>query len=165
MYVVPKVLMFATGFGTVALGVARSALDAAIAIAGKKVPAKRSSILRDTSTTQRQIGEAEARWRSARAFLKQAASTLWDSACKDGALTAEDRIGLRLAATHANREAARVAAVAYDVAGADGIFVTNPIQRRFQDAQVITQQVQGRMTHYDTAGAFYLGLEPKSTYF
>ena len=165
LYVIPKVLMFATGFGTVALGVARTALDAAIAIAGKKVPAKRSSILRDTSTTQRQIGEAEARWRSARAFLKQAASTLWDSACKDGALTAEDRIGLRLAATHANREAARVAAVAYDVAGADGIFVTNPIQRRFQDAQVITQQVQGRKTHYDTAGAFYLGLEPKSTYF
>ena len=63
-----KFLMFATGFGTVALGVARTALDAAIDIAGKKVPAKRNSILRDTSTTQRQIGEAEARWRSARAF-------------------------------------------------------------------------------------------------
>ena len=97
--------------------------------------------------------------------MKQAASTLWDSACKDGALTAEDRIGLRLAATHANREAARVAAVAYDVSGSSGIFENNPIQRRFQDTQVITQQVQGRMTHYDTAGAFYLGLEPKSTYF
>ena len=68
LYVVPKVLMFATGFGTVALGVARSALDAAIDIARKKVPAKRVSILRDTSTTQRQIGEAEARWRSARAI-------------------------------------------------------------------------------------------------
>ncbi len=165
LYVIPKVLMFATGFGTVALGVARTALDAAIDIAGKKVPAKRSSILRDTSTTQRQIGEAEARWRSARAFLKQAASTLWYSACTDGALTAEDRIGLRLAATHANREAARVAAIAYDVSGSSGIFENNPIQRRFQDTQVITQQVQGRKTHYDTAGAFYLGLEPKSTYF
>ena len=165
LYLIPKVLMFATGFGTVALGVARTALDAAIDIAGKKVPAKRSSILRETSTTQRQIGEAEARWRSARAFLKQAASTLWERACKDGALTAEDRIGLRLAATHANREAARVAAIAYDVSGSSGIFENNPIQRRFQDTQVITQQVQGRKTHYDTAGAFYLGLEPKSTYF
>ena len=165
LYVVPKVLMFATGFGTVALGVARSALDAAIDIAGKKVPAKRVSILRDTSTTQRQIGEAEARWRSARAFLKHAASTLWGSACKDGAITVEERIQLRLAATHANREAARVAAIAYDVSGSSGIFEHNPIQRRFQDAQVITQQVQGRRTHYDTAGAFYLGLEPKSTYY
>ena len=165
LYLVPKVLMFATGFGTVALGVARSALDAAIEIAGKKVPVKRTSILRETSTTQRQIGEAEAGWRSARAFLQQAVSMLWDSARKNGAITAEERIRLRLAATHAIRESARVAAVAYDVAGSGGIFVSNPVQRRLQDAQVITQQVQGRMDHYDLAGAFYLGLEPKSTYY
>ena len=165
LYLVPKVLMFATGFGTVALGVARSALDAAIEIAGKKVPVKRTSILRETSTTQRQIGEAEAGWRSARAFLQQAVSMLWDSARKNGAITAEERIRLRLAATHAIRESSRVAGVAYDVAGSGGIFVSNPVQRRLQDAQVITQQVQGRMDHYDLAGAFYLGLEPKSTYF
>ncbi len=165
LYVVPKVLMFATGFGTIALGVARSALDAAIEIAGKKVPVKRTSILRDTSTTQRQIGEAEARWRAARAYLGQSVSGLWDAACSRGVLTAEERIGLRLAATHAIREAAGVAAVAYDVAGSGGIFASNPVQRRLQDTQVITQQVQGRMTHYDTAGAFYLGLDPKSTYY
>ena len=77
----------------------------------------------------------------------------------------EERIRLRLASTHAIREAARVAAVAYDVAGSDGIFESNQVQRRLQDAQVITQQVQGRMTHYDTAGAFYLGLDTKSSYF
>ena len=165
LYLIPKVLMFATGFGTVALGVARTALDAAIDIAGEKIPAKRTSILRDTSTTQRQIGEAEALWGSARAFLRDAASALWESACRNGALTTEERMRLRLAGTHAIREAARVVAVAYDVAGSGGIFKKNPIQRRLQDAQVITQQVQGRMTHYDTAGAFYLGLEPKSTYF
>ena len=165
LYLVPKVLMFATGFGTVALGVARSALDAAIDIAGKKVPVKRTSVLRDTSTTQRQIGEAEAGWRSARAFLQEAVSVLWDSACTDGAVAEEERIRLRLAATHAIRESARVAAVAYDVVGSSGIFAGNPVQRRLQDAQVITQQVQGRMDHYDLAGAFYLGLDPRSTYY
>ena len=165
LYLVPKVLMFATGFGTVALGVARSALDAAIDIAGKKIPVKRTTILRDTATTQRQIGEVEAGWGSARAFLQQAVSMLWDSACDKGTVTAEERIRLRLAATHAIRESASVAAVAYDVAGSGGIFVSNPVQRRLQDAQVITQQVQGRMDHYDLAGAFYLGLEPKSTYY
>ena len=165
LYVVPKVLMFATGFGTVALGVARSALDAAIEIAAKKTPVKRTSILRDTATTQRQIGEAEASLRAARAYLAQAVSELWDSARSRGVLAAEERIGLRLAATHAIREAANVAAVAYDVAGSGGIFVSNPVQRRLQDAQVITQQVQGRKTHYDLAGAFYLGLGPRSTYY
>ncbi len=165
LYLIPKVLMFATGFGTVALGVARAALDAAIDIAGVKIPVKRTSVLRDTSTTQRQIGEAEALWGSARAFLRDASAALWESACMNGALKTEERMRLRLAGTHAIRQAARVVAVAYDVAGSGGIFMKNPIQRRLQDAQVITQQVQGRMTHYDTAGAFYLGLEPKSTYY
>ena len=165
LYVVPKVLMFSTGFATVALGVARSALDAAIDIAGEKVPVKLTAVLRDTSTTQRQIGEAEALWRSARAFLREAASTLWESAVDRGALTAEERIELRLAGTHAIRTAARVVAVAYDVAGSGGIFKSNPVQRRLQDVQTITQQVQGRMTHYDTAGAFHMGLDPKSSYY
>ena len=162
---IPKVLTFSTGFATVALGVARSALDAAIDIAGRKVPGKWTSKLADHPATQRQIGQAEAAWRSARAFLKEAASTLWESACRDGALGDEERIRLRLAGTHAIREAARVAATAYDVTGSDGIFESNPVQRRLQDTQVIMQQVQGRMTHYDTAGAFYLGLDPGSSYY
>ena len=165
LYVVPKVLMFSSGFATVALGVARSALDAAIDIAGEKIPVKRTSVLRDTSTTQRQVGEAEALWRSARAFLMEAAGALWESAVDRGALTPEERIRLRLAGTHGIRTAARVVAVAYDVAGSGGIFKSNPVQRRLQDVQAITQQVQGRMTHYDTAGAFYMGLDPKSSYY
>ena len=165
LYVVPKVLMFSSGFATVALGVARSALDAAIDIAGEKIPVKRTSVLRDTSTTQRQVGEAEALWRSARAFLMEAAEALWESAVDRGALTPEERIRLRLAGTHGIRTAARVVAAAYDVAGSGGIFKSNPIQRRLQDIQAITQQVQGRMTHYDTAGAFYMGLDPKSSYY
>ena len=165
LYVVPKVLMFSSGFATVALGVARSALDAAIDIAGEKIPVKRTSVLRDTSTTQRQVGEAEALWRSARAFLMEAAEALWESAVDRGALTPEERIRLRLAGTHGIRTAARVVAAAYDVAGSGGIFKSNPVQRRLQDVQAITQQVQGRMTHYDTAGAFYMGLDPKSSYY
>ena len=140
------------GFATVALGVARSALDAAIDIASEKVPVKRTSVLRDTSTTQRQVGEAEALWRSARAFLMEAAGALWESAVDRGALAVEERIRLRLASTHGIRTAAQVVAVAYDVAGSGGIFKSNPVQRRLQDVQAITQQVQGRMTHYDTAG-------------
>ena len=165
LHVVPKVLMFSSGFATVALGDARSALDAAIDIASEKVPVKRTSVLRDTSTTQRQVGEAEALWRSAQAFLKEAAGALWESAVDRGAIAVEERIRLRLASTHGIRTAARVVAVAYDVAGSGGIFKSNPVQRRLQDVQAITQQVQGRMTHYDTAGAFYMGLEPKSSYF
>ena len=116
-------------------------------------------VLRDSSAVQRQIGEAEAVWGSAKAFLREAVAELWQAASDNHSLTPGERIKLRLAGTHAIRKAAEVVDVAYSVAGSNSVFDSNPIQRRFQDIHVITQQAQGRLAHYDTAGAFYLGLD------
>ena len=60
--------------------------------------------------------------------------------------------------------AAEVVDIAYSLWGSDAIFAKNPIQRRFQDAHVITQQIQGRMEHYEKAGQFFLGLEPEGRF-
>ena len=164
LYVMPMILLFASGFASVALGVARAALDAAITLAGSKRPRGMGDLLRDKPVTQREIGKAEAVWGAARAFLLEAASAAWGSACTVHALTLEERIRLRLASTHAIRMAAEVVDIAYNLCGSDSIFQSNPIQRRFQDAHVITQQIQGRMEHYDTAGQFFLGLEAKGMF-
>ena len=164
LYVMPMLLLFASGFACTALGVARSALDAAIELAGGKRPRLDRDLLRDKSIVQREIGKAEAIWGSARAFLLETAAAAWESACQVHALTLEERIRLRLASTHAIRMAAAVVDIAYEVCGSDAIFENNPIQRRFQDAHVITQQIQGRMAHYDTAGQFFLGLEPEGMF-
>lgn len=161
-YRIPTSLLFASGFATVALGVSRAALDAAIALANRKAPGntEANTLLRDMSTTQRQVGEAEAIWNSVRAFLRESATAVWKSACAGRALTMEERIRMRLASTFANRKAAEVADVAYTLCGSSAIFETNPVQRRFQDVHVINQQVQGRLSHYDTAGRYFLGMEP-----
>ena len=165
LYVMPMTLLFAAGFATVALGVARAGLDAAIDLAGvKRLDRGMVGLFKDRSAVQREIGQAEAVWRSARAFLLEAASSAWESACTAHSLTTEERIRLRLASTHAIRQAAQVVDVAYQVGGSDSIFARNPIQRRFQDVHVITQQVQGRMAHYETAGQFFMGLEPKGAF-
>ena len=169
LYVIPMTLLFGSGFATVALGVARAALDIAISVAGAKIPGRTSTVLGNQSTTQRIIGEAEAVWGSSKAFLRQSASTAWKSAQKTAAqknraLTTEERINLRLAATHAIRMAAQVVDLAYNLCGSDAIFETNPIQRQFQDIHVITQHAQGRLTHYETAGQYFLGLEPKGNF-
>ena len=60
-----------------ALGVARASLDAAIELSGSKDVDQ--EVLRDKPTVQRQIGTAEAVWRSAWAFLRESASAAWDS--------------------------------------------------------------------------------------
>ena len=54
--------------------------------------------------------------------------------------------------------------IAYDVCVYNSIISIHPVQRRFQDVHVINQQVQGRLAHYDTAGQFFLGLEPEGLF-
>ena len=160
LYAIPTTLLFCSGFATVALGAARAGLDSAIALAAGKTQQGRESTLARESTTQRMVGEAEAIWNAARAFLRESADAMWRGARDNLDLSQDERIAVRLSSTHAIREAARVVDIAYTVCGSSAIFEANPIQRRFQDVHAITQQIQGRPTHYDTAGQHFLGLEP-----
>jgi hypothetical protein len=52
----------------------------------------------------------------------------------------------------------------YSLAGSNAIFNSNPIQKKFEDIHVISQQVQGRMEHYDSAGQHFLGMDPKGLF-
>lgn len=157
LYHIPTVLLFASGFATVALGLSYSGLREAIKLSSIKTPGKTDILLADTSTTHREIGKAEASWRAAQAFLDNSVLSLWNGAKSKQPLTLHERIQLRLASTHAIRTSAQVIDVAYNLSGSNAIFTKNPIQRRFQDIHAITQQIQGRLTHYDTAGQFLLG--------
>ncbi len=161
LYLIPRGLFFGSGFGNVALGVARSALDLAKEAALRKTP-QEQTLLRDQPAVQGDIGRAEALWGAAAAFLNEKAATLWRSAVEDNVVSMENRVNLRLASTHAIRQASEVVDIAYGVFGATAIFETSPIQRKFQDAHAITQQIQGRLEHYQTVGQFYLGLEPRA---
>lgn len=159
LYLINRRLLFGAGFASVALGVARSALDEAVNTSLAKTP-QEQALLRDQVQTQRDIGNAEALWGSSNAYLQEKSRTLWEHVCADDELRLSDRIGLRLASTWAIRKAVEVVDIAYSVCGATSIFENHPIQRKFQDAHAITQQLQGRFEHYETAGQFYLGLEP-----
>ena len=160
LYVVPQHLLFACGFGCVALGVARAALDATIALADDKRPRFVKRPISQSEVVQHQIGKAEATWRAAKALLHETVGNVWESVRATGEITVEQRIHLRMAGTHAIRQSKETVDIAYDLSGADAIFASKAIQRRFQDAHVITQQVQGRDSHYATVGQFFLGLEP-----
>ena len=164
IYVIPTTLLFCSGFATVALGAARAGLDAAIQLAVGKTQQGQETTMRDQATTQRMVGEAEAKWNSARAFLQESATAMWQAVSTRHELNTAERIAVRLSSTHAIRQAAEVVDIAHTICGSSSIFQFNPIHRRFQDVHTITQQVQGRPTHYDTAGQFYLGLEPGGIY-
>jgi indole-3-acetate monooxygenase len=164
LYVIPRTTMFGAGFATVALGIARASLATAVNLASTKVPGRSATLLGEQQTTHRLLGQGEATWRSAQAFLQQSHRAAWESACRDRALTLENRINLRLSCTHAIRMASEVVDIAYNLCGSGAIFASNPIHRRFHDMKVITQHLQGRPTHYETAGQYLLGMDPAGNY-
>ena len=63
-----------------------------------------------------------------------------------------------LAATHAIRVAVGIVDTAYNFAGATAVYEDNLLQRHFQDVHVISQHLQGRLTHYELVGRFVMGL-------
>jgi indole-3-acetate monooxygenase len=157
LYKIPRTLCFASGDAAVALGMARSCLDTFAELAGSKTPRAMQALLRDQSMVQVNVGHAEAALRSGRALLMESVRDIWSEAVV-GAVTLERRAVLRLATTHGIRLAAQVIDTIYSAAGATAAYEGNLIQRHFQDIHVITQHLQGRMTHYELVGRHWLGL-------
>jgi indole-3-acetate monooxygenase len=160
LYKFPLNNLFGIGFAAVALGIARTMLDEVIALAREKRPWLARQPLQQSQLAQFQIGEAEARLRSARAYMESTAARVWQSVVSTGELTIPQRVDIRMATTFAIHEAKTVADVAWDVAGATAIFLSNPFERRLRDLRTLTQQLQGRKSHLQDAGAYLLGLEP-----
>jgi alkylation response protein AidB-like acyl-CoA dehydrogenase len=160
-YKIPLTLGFAAGDGMVALGLARSCINAFFEVAGTKAPRNLTGLLRDQSISQFSVGQAEAALRSGRAFLMAAVRDIWNEATSTESpiLSLDRRTNLRLAATHAIRLAAGIVESLYTACGATAVFDGHLIQRLFQDMHVITQHSQGRLAHYEIVGKHCLGLE------
>ena len=158
LYKIPRTLCFASGDAAVALGMARTCLEAFFELAGSKTPRAMPALLRDQSLVQVHVGQAEAALRSGRAFLMETVRDVWTTVASSGALTLDQRATLRLATTHGIRLAAKVIDTVYNAAGATAAYDDHPIQRHFQDIHVITQHLQGRLAHYELVGRHILGL-------
>lgn len=156
--------MYAAGFGGVALGIARAMLDAFIALAQRKTPAAQTLSLRDNPVIQAQVGYAEAQLRSARAYLLQSLRDIYDDAAATGRITLEQRIVIRMASTYAIHQARDVAQFVWQEAGSSAIFERNPFERRFRDIHAVTQQAQGKSSHFETVGQHFLGLEARGRF-
>jgi alkylation response protein AidB-like acyl-CoA dehydrogenase len=160
LYRYPMTLLFASGFAAVALGVAGSAIDDLIELAGAKRPRGLKGLLRDQALAQLQVGQAEAHRQAGRALLHQAVCDTWQRAVECRQVTVADRARLRLATTHAIRLADQAVDLVYAAAGASAIYAASPLQRRYQDMKVISQHIQGRVAYYESVGRFLLGLDP-----
>jgi alkylation response protein AidB-like acyl-CoA dehydrogenase len=156
--------LFAAGFAGVALGIARSTLDAFVDLATSKTPRGFKRPLRDNAVVQSQVAQAEAQLSSARLFLLASLEEIWRKVGRLGSLTLDHRVRIRLTATYAIHQAKEVVETAYHAAGATAIFASGAFERRFRDMHAVTQQLQGRQAHFETVGQFLLGLEPDTSF-
>jgi alkylation response protein AidB-like acyl-CoA dehydrogenase len=156
---------YEVGFAGVALGLARASLDVFVDLARNKIPRGMKSPIRDNAVVQSDAAQAEVRIRAARAFLLQTVEQIWNDIAPPGAeLTLDHRMTLRMAATHAIHSSRDAVDFAYNAAGTTAIFETHPLERRFRDMHTVTQQLQGRLSHFETVGAYLLGGEPDLTF-
>jgi alkylation response protein AidB-like acyl-CoA dehydrogenase len=115
--------------------------------------------MRDNNVTQAQVALAEARLSSARGWLLASLEAIAAAVAERGHLTLDERMTIRLAATFAIHTALEIVDILYQAAGATAIFDANPFERRFRDIHSVSQQLQGRQTHFETVGQHLMGLE------
>ncbi len=151
--------IYASGFGAVGLGTARGMLDAFIRLAAEKSP-HQSQAMRDNAVVQALIGRADARLKAARGLLLQVLTETQDAVRGRGWMTIEERVAIRQASTFAIGEAREVVNAVWHEAGATAIFDAQPFERRFRDMNTVSQQVQGRASHFETIGQHLLGGQP-----
>jgi alkylation response protein AidB-like acyl-CoA dehydrogenase len=144
-------------FAAIALGIARTTLDAFVDLAKNKTPYGLKYVLRDNAVIQSQIGIAQSQLAAARVFLHYALDEMTRGAEGQG-ITLPQRVQLRMASCNASHTARQVVDTAYHAAGATAVFENNPFERRFRDVNTVSQQVQSHFAVFEAIGQYYLGL-------
>jgi alkylation response protein AidB-like acyl-CoA dehydrogenase len=160
LYSFQAMQLYASGFASVALGVSRAMLDAFIALAKTKTQAWSTDSLRDNQAVQQIVSISDAAWKAARAGLHKTIDDAWRDVVRTGALSLDHRMEIRQAATYAIHVSRDMAHHVFHEAGSTAIFNDRPFERRLRDVNSVSQQLQGRRTHFETVGHYILGGEP-----
>jgi alkylation response protein AidB-like acyl-CoA dehydrogenase len=158
LYKFPPFGLLALGIAGVALGNARGAMDAFVALASAKKPQGSRKTLAERVHTQIQVAEAEASLLAARSLLFNSISDAWALAQAGSDMPQSIRARLRMAATFATRTAADVTRTLYDLGGGSAVYLNNNLQRRFRDAHVMTQHIMVAPATWELTGRTLLGL-------
>ena len=158
IYPMGSTLLYASGFCSVTIGIARRMLDTYIELArGRHSRASVNPMARNNAV-QREIGLLEARVSAARAFLHEVVAQVYDASAA-GKLDVDLRMRLRLATTWGMNEATDVSIACYRGAGTPAILERSPFERRFRDAMSASQHLQGMLPHIEMVGRHLIGTD------
>ncbi|HKZ04268.1 MAG TPA: acyl-CoA dehydrogenase family protein [Methylomirabilota bacterium] len=159
-YTLPHTARILPGLGAIALGIARTAIDALIELAGGKRQERTSQPLSEDRGAQTRLSQAEALACSARLFLYDTVERIWQDVLAGREATNEARARLRLASWHAVTSACQAVDLVYLSGGATSLYATSPLERAFRDVHAITQHIGVHPRGLETTGRVFFGLEP-----
>lgn len=164
LYTFPVFGLLAIGIAAVSLGNARAAIDDLKDLARAKKSQGSSKTIGQRATSQVQLAQAEADFKSARAFLFDSVKIAYGAAQTDGEISLAMRADVRLAATNAVRRSADITHSMYDLAGGSSVFLNSSLQRRMRDAHVATQHMMVSPQTYELIGRVGFDLDTDSTF-
>lgn len=160
LYVFTSSTLYSSGFASVALGMARATFNAFTSAMRDTIPRGASRSRGANNVVQSQVGQAEAKLRSARMFLLGSLDDAWAGAQENGTMSEDQRVSLRLSTTWAIQQSREVISALYLAAGSAAIFESGPFERRFRDIHTLCQQIQGHAAHFETVGQVLMGMQP-----
>jgi indole-3-acetate monooxygenase len=156
--------MFLASWHGIALGLARRAIDATIAIADRKlhifppppIP------LRQRPHARVALAKAEMTWRATRAFTYETTDRIWDEARTAGHISSDTRRAMALSLSHAFRSSREIAQSMYDVVGPTAVFAAkSPLDRLLRDAITMSEHLLLSDSFLEMVGAGIVGDPPQ----
>jgi indole-3-acetate monooxygenase len=156
---VPLRVMMAPGHASVAVGIARGALDDITELGQTKRFAFRpSSKLGDDIVFRHGLGENVLRFEAAHALLQRVTAEVDAAGPADAWSPRQVLIG-RTMAGYVASECVKIVDFAYASAGSVSVYESSDLQRRFRDIHVAAQHVSQTSESYRVLGAAVLGKE------
>ena len=158
IYPIGSTLLYASGFCSVTIGIARRMLDNYVELARGRHSRASTTAMARNNAIQREVAVLEARVSAARAFLHEAVGQVYDASAR-AELDLDLRMRLRLATTWGMNEATDVSIACYRGAGTMAISEKAPFERRFRDAMSASQHLQGMWPMAEMVGRHLIGTE------
>jgi indole-3-acetate monooxygenase len=144
---------------SVALGIARAAVDDVITLARAKTPSYTQTGLADKPTVQDRIARARAEVEAARSYLYGAVAEAWEHVQSGPRLDIEHGMPLALAGSFAIEAACRAVDLVHAMAGTTAIRDEHRFQQYFRDVHTVSQHAFSSPNRFESLGKLMLGRE------
>jgi alkylation response protein AidB-like acyl-CoA dehydrogenase len=144
---------------SVALGIARAALDDFSALAGRKTPSYTQVALGDRGKIQDRVARAKAMVDASRAYLYRTLDDAWAYLSTGAKIASDQGIPVQLASCHAIETAGKVVDLVHSAVGTTEIRNEHRFQQYFRDVHTVSQHAFGSPERFESVGKLLLGKE------